>query len=104
MDNYSDELVKSLTNLIKDHDRKVLISSIAEKQKKEKEKSNIMMNTDEISKKVVDFSSIAMDFCKKALEVQMEYLENMEDLENIDPSRLSAITNLYKAVYSAWFN
>ena len=45
-----------------------------------------------------------MDFCKKALEVQMEYLENMEDLENIDPSRLSAITNLYKAVYSAWFN
>ena len=104
MDNYSDELVKSLTNLIKDHDRKVLISSIAEKQKKEKEKSNIMMNTDEISKKVVDFSSTAMDFCKKALEVQMEDLEDMEDLENIDPSRLSAITNLYKAVYSAWFN
>lgn len=98
MDNFSDELVKSLTNLIKDHDRKLLISSIAEKQKKEKEKSNIMMNTDEISKKVVDFSSTAMDFCKKALEVQME------DLENIDPSRLSAITNLYKAVYSAWFN
>ncbi len=104
MDNYSDELVKSLTNLIKDHDRKVLISSIAEKQKKEKEKSNYMMNTDEISKKVVDFSSTAMDFCKKALEVQMEGLEDMEDLENIDPSRLSAITNLYKAVYSAWFN
>ena len=104
MDNYSDELVKSLTNLIKDHDRKLLISSIAEKQKKEKEKSNYMMNTDEISKKVVDFSSTAMDFCKKALEVQMEDLEDREDLENIDPSRLSAITNLYKAVYSAWFN
>ena len=104
MENYSDELVKSLTNLIKDHDRKLLISSIAEKQKKEKEKSNYMMNTDEISKKVVDFSSTAMDFCKKALEVQMEDLEDREDLENIDPSRLSAITNLYKAVYSSWFN
>lgn len=98
MDNYSDELVKSLTNLIKDHDRKLLISSIAERQKKEKEQSGDMMNTDEISKKAVDFSSTAMDFCKKALEVQME------DLENIDPSRLSAITNLYKAVNSAWFN
>ena len=98
MNNYSDELVKSLTNLIKDHDRKLLISSIAERQKKEKEQSGDMMNTDEISKKAVDFSSTAMDFCKKALEVQTE------DLENIDPSRLSAITNLYKAVYSAWFN
>lgn len=97
MDNYSDELVKSLTNLIKDHDRKVLISSIAEKQKKEKEKSNYMMNTDEISKKVVDFSSTAMDFCKKALEAQME------NPESIDPARLSAITNLYKVIYSAWF-
>lgn len=104
MDNYSDELVKSLTNLIKDHDRKLLISSIAERQKKEKEQSGDMMNTDEISKKAVDFSSTAMDFCKKALEVQMEDLEDREDLENIDPSRLSAITNLYKAVYSAWFN
>ena len=40
MENYSDELVRNLTDLIKDHDRKVLISSIAEKQKKEKEKSN----------------------------------------------------------------
>ena len=98
MENYSDELVKTLTNLIKEHDRKVLISSIAEKQKKEKEKSNEMMNTDEISKKVVDFSGIAMDFCKKTLEAQME------NPESIDPSRLSAITNLYKAVYSAWFN
>ena len=98
MDNYSDELVKSLTNLIKDHDRKLLISSIAERQKKEKEQSGDMMNTDEISKKAVDFSGIAMDFCKKALEVQME------GPESIDPSRLSAITNLYKAVYSAWFN
>ena len=87
MDNYSDELVKTLTNLIKEHDRKLLISSIAEKQKK-----------DEISKKVVDFSGIAMDFCKKTLEAQME------NPESIDPSRLSAITNLYKAVYSAWFN
>ena len=98
MENYSDELVKTLTNLIKEHDRKLLISSIAEKQKKEKEKSNEMMNTDEISKKVVDFSGIAMDFCKKTLEAQME------NPESIDPSRLSAITNLYKAVYSAWFN
>ena len=77
MDNYSDELVKSLTNLIKDHDRKLLISSIAERQKKEKEQSGDMMNTDEISKKAVDFSSTAMDFCKKALEVQMEDLENI---------------------------
>ncbi|MBI0121797.1 hypothetical protein H3U50_08300 [Lactobacillus sp. M0398] len=98
MENYSDELVRNLTDLIKEHDRKVLISSIAEKQKKEKEKSNEMMNTDEISKKVVDFSGIAMDFCKKTLEAQME------NPESIDPSRLSAITNLYKAVYSAWFN
>lgn len=98
MDNYSDELVKSLTNLIKDHDRKLLISSIAERQKKEKDQSGDMINTKEISKKVVDFSGIAMDFCKKALEAQMERPEN------IDPSRLSAITNLYKAVYTAWFN
>ena len=98
MENYSDELVRNLTNLIKDHDRKLLISSIAERQKKEKDQSGDMINTKEISKKVVDFSGIAMDFCKKALEAQMERPEN------IDPSRLSAITNLYKAVYTAWFN
>lgn len=98
MENYSDELVKNLTDLIKEHDRKVLIASIAKKQKKEKEQSGDMINTKEISKKVVDFSGIAMDFCKKALEAQMERPES------IDPSRLSAITNLYKAVYSAWFN
>lgn len=98
MENYSDELVKNLTDLIRDHDKKVLIASIAKKQKKEKEQSGDMINTKEISKKVVDFSGIAMDFCKKALEAQMERPES------IDPSRLSAITNLYKAVYSAWFN
>lgn len=98
MENYSDELVKNLTDLIKDHDKKVLIASIAEKQKKEKEKSNDMMNTDEISKKVVDFSSTAMDFCKKALEAQME------NPESIDPARLLAITILYKTVCNEWFN
>ena len=98
MENYSNELVKSLTDLIKDHDRKVLISSIAKKQKKEKEQSGDMMSVSDVSKKVVDFSGIAMDFCKKALEAQMERPES------IDPSRLSAITNLYKAVYTAWFN
>jgi len=98
MENYSNELVKNLTDLIKDHDRKVLISSIAEKQKKEKEQSGDMMSVSDVSKKVVDFSGIAMDFCKKVLEAQMERPES------IDSSRLSAITNLYKAVYSAWFN
>ena len=98
MDNYSDELVKKLTDLIKDHDKKVLIANIAEKQKKEKEQSGDMMNVTEVSQKVVDFSSTAMDFCKKALEAQME------NPESIDPARVSAITNLYKAVNSAWFN
>ena len=98
MENYSDELVRNLTDLIKDHDRKVLIASIAKKQKKEKEQSGDMMSVSDVSKKVVDFSGIAMDFCKKALEAQMERPES------IDPSRLSAITNLYKAVYTAWFN
>lgn len=98
MENYSDELVKNLTELIKEHDRKVLIASIAEKQKKEKEQSGDMMSVSDVSKKVVDFSGIAMDFCKKALETQMERPES------VDPSRLSAITNLYKAVYSSWFN
>lgn len=98
MENYSDELVKNLTELIKEHDRKVLIASIAEKQKKEKEQSGDMMSVSDVSKKVVDFSGIAMDFCKKALETQMERPES------VDPSSLSAITNLYKAVYSSWFN
>lgn len=98
MENYSDELVKKLTDLIKDHDKKVLIANIAEKQKKEKEQSGDMMNVTEVSQKVVDFSSTAMDFCKKTLEAQME------NPESIDPARVSAITNLYKAVYTAWFN
>ena len=98
MENYSDELVKNMLELIKEHDKKILIESISEKQKKEKEQSGDMMSVSDVSKKVVDFSGIAMDFCKKALEAQMERPES------IDPSRLSAITNLYKAVYSAWFN
>ena len=98
MENFSDELVKNLTDLIKDHDKKVLIASIAEKQKKEKEQSGDLMNVTEVSQKVVDFSSIAMDFCKKTLEAQMERPES------VDPARLSAITNLYKTVCNAWFN
>ena len=91
MENYSDELVKNMLELIKEHDKKILIESISEKQKKEKEQSG------DVSKKVVDFSSTAIDFCKKALEAQME------NPESIDPARLSAITNLYKVIYSAWF-
>ena len=98
MENYSDELVKNLTDLIKDHDKKVLIASIAKKQEKEKEQSGEIMNTAEVSKKIIDFSSQAIDFCKKALEAQMEFPDN------IDPAKVSAITNLYKAVNSAWFN
>lgn len=98
MENYSDELVKNLTDLIKEHDRKVLIASIAKKQKKEKEQLGNIRNVSEVSQKVVDFSSIAMDFCKKTLEAQME------NPESIDPARLSAITNLYKTVCNEWFN
>ncbi|WP_278956367.1 hypothetical protein [Lactobacillus apis] len=97
MANYSDELVKNMVELIKEHDKKILIESISEKQKKEKEQSGDMKTVSDVSKKVVDFSSTAMDFCKKALEAQME------NPESIDPARLSAITNLYKAIYSAWF-
>lgn len=68
MENYSDELVKNMLELIKEHD-----------------------------KKIIDFSSQAIDFCKRALEAQMEFPDN------IDPAKVSAITNLYKAVNSAWF-
>lgn len=56
-----------------------------------------MKTVSDVSKKVVDFSSTAIDFCKKALEAQME------NPESIDPAKLSAITNLYKVIYSAWF-
>lgn len=97
MESYSDELVKNMLELIKEHDRKILIESISKKQKKEKEQSGDMKTVSDVSKKVVDFSSTAIDFCKKALEAQME------NPESIDPARLSAITNLYKVVYSAWF-
>lgn len=97
MENYSDELVKNMLELIKEHDKKVLIESISEKQKKEKEQSGEIMNTAEVSKKIIDFSSQAIDFCKRALEAQMEFPDN------IDPAKVSAITNLYKAVNSAWF-
>lgn len=91
MENYSDELVKNMLELIKEHE------SISEKQKKEKEQSGEIMNTAEVSKKIIDFSSQAIDFCKRALEAQMEFPDN------IDPAKVSAITNLYKAVNSAWF-
>ena len=57
MGNYSEELFRNLTDLIKDYDKKVFIASIAEKQKKEKEKLGDMKTVCDMSKKVVDFSS-----------------------------------------------